>query len=236
MITLLLLGMFPAVCCAEGAVCDRSSAMKQLLGSVIIRDYIIYDKMQTFAEAMDDLCARANESRPDQKFINLVVRSKKYETEAKTPKMRGLELQSASVHDILLTLERRKDLLFRICGNVVFVVGPGVPLRNSFSETYGKCRIMNEQLDSIFFPAVMFEKMDVVDVISFLREKTSRFSPDKKEVAVSHAFTGKEMEFLPPVTLDLRFVSLRELLDSICFVTGCAYAIHPDRIVFYFKK
>ena len=222
---------------AEGAAGTGNDAVVQLLRSVIIEDYVIYDRMQTFAEVMEDLCIRVDESRkPDQRPVNLVVRSKKYAGREKTPKMRGLEMPSASLYDILVTLEKRKDLLFRISGNVVFVVGPGVPLRNSFSETYGKCRVLNEQLDDIIFPIVNVEGFDIEGMIPFLREYISRFSPDGETVVISHTFTGREMEKMPPVTLNLRNVSLRGVLDCICFVTGCSYYIRPDKIVFFSKR
>ena len=64
---------------AEGAAGTGNDAVVQLLRSVIIEDYVIYDRMQTFAEVMEDLCIRVDESRkPDQRPVNLVVRSKKY--------------------------------------------------------------------------------------------------------------------------------------------------------------
>jgi hypothetical protein len=212
------------------------NAAVRTLRSVIIKDYIIYDNMQTFAEVMEDFRVRIAESCKSAQYVNLVVRSKKYATRAETPKMRGLEMPSASVYEILETLKERKDLLYRISGNVVFVVGPRVPLRKSFSETYGKCRVLNEQLDCIIFPAVDWVEADIKAIIHFLRESTSRFSPNGKGVLFSHAFAEKQIGHLPGVTLNLRNVSLRELLNSICFVTGWSYCIYPDKIVFFSKR
>ena len=120
-------------------------------------------------------------------------------------------------------------------GNIVYIVSPGVKMQLSFARVCGDCRFTQRKLDEIIFPEVIFDDVDFESVIDFLN-RGNYVAPDGEGVKVEWEADRKQRNKELYVTLTLRAVTLRELLDSICFVTGCSYDIRPDKVVFFSGK
>ncbi|MBE6358426.1 MAG: hypothetical protein E7057_04170 [Lentisphaerae bacterium] len=103
--------------------------LEKRLRAIKIPNYVLYDNMQTFAEAMDDLRAQANESRkPNERVINFVIRDVKHDDPAKAPKLAGYSPGETFLYDILAALKERGDLDFKLDDNAVIIVAKGLQL------------------------------------------------------------------------------------------------------------
>ena len=119
-----------------GAPVQKSgeSPMEKRLKSIVIPDFALYDKLQTFAEAMDELTRLAEEHDPQHRGINFVIRNKSYPNPKSAPKLAGYSPSKASVYDILTTLRDRGDLTFRLDKNAVIIAAKGVELEKMTVE------------------------------------------------------------------------------------------------------
>ncbi len=113
----------------EPIVKTGGNDMESRLRAIIIPNFVLYDDLQTFAQAMEDLRTQAIENQKDKsRVINFVIRDRIYPDPKKVPKLAGYSPGKASLYDILVALQERGDLSFRLDDNAVVIVASGVVL------------------------------------------------------------------------------------------------------------
>jgi hypothetical protein len=92
------------------------------------------------------------------------------------------------------------------------------------------------ELDSIFIDRVHLEKLEMPTVVDFLTEKMKELDPDHSGIKFILRLPGKSdpktLPFRPEISLDLRDVSVRDLLASICIQANLMYRVEADDVVF----
>ncbi len=107
----------------------EEDVLEKRLRNIKLANFVLYDNLQTFAEAMDDLRSQANGTlKANDRAINFVVRDNKYDDPKKAPKLAAYSPGEASVYDILVELQNRGDLSFKLDDNAVVIVAKGLPL------------------------------------------------------------------------------------------------------------
>jgi len=89
---------------------------------------VLYDDLQTFKEAVDDLRRQAEENDPAKRGINFVIRDIKHDDPKNAPKLAGYSPGKSSLYDILTELQERGDLSFKLDDNAVVIVAKGQQL------------------------------------------------------------------------------------------------------------
>ena len=124
--------------------------LEQILRNLYLPNYVLYDDLQTFSEAMEDLRAQVNESRkPTDRPINFVIRDVVYSDPSQAPKLAGYAPVRASLYDILTGLKERGDLDFKIEENAVIIVARGVQLEGITTEIFRYSMAGNESVESL---------------------------------------------------------------------------------------
>jgi len=214
-----ILGVIASVLFTAEPVFAGSAEYEARLRKIIIPNFVIYEDLHTFSEVTTELGKQAKENDPAG--INLIGRAGGGNAE-----IASYSAPKTSVYDILSDLQGRGDLDFRICENMVLVAPAKVKLKNIPPvKTVGDCRNMLKKMDETLFPAVDFVQIEMGAVLHFLRNRNTEI-----QISVIQSENSKE-KFL---TLELRNVTLRQLLDCICLLTGSRYEVMPGRIRFFY--
>lgn len=124
--------------------------LEQILRELSLPNYVLYDDLQTFSEAMEDLRAQVNDSRkPTDRAINFVIRDMVYADPSQAPKLAGYAPVKASLFDILTGLKERGDLDFKIDENAVIIVARGCQLEEMTTEIFRYSMAEGETVDSL---------------------------------------------------------------------------------------
>ena len=102
--------------------------LEKQLRAIIIPNFVLYDDLQTFKEAVDDLRRQAEENDPAKRGINFVIRDIKHDDPKNAPKLAGYSPGKSSLYDILTELQERGDLSFKLDDNAVVIVAKGQQL------------------------------------------------------------------------------------------------------------
>ena len=95
--------------------------------------------------------------------------------------------------------------------------------------------IVFEKLQKIMLPEVVFRDTPVCDALNAISEMSFRYdenaiSDENRGIKIVPQFGTNISHTIPPVTLETRFVSLRETLDAVTIMSGLSYIVHGNEI------
>jgi tetratricopeptide (TPR) repeat protein len=90
---------------------------------------------------------------------------------------------------------------------------------------------VKQRMENIVFPEVDFKDADIFTVIRYLLQNSRRYDPDFEGVAIVSAFTKKQADGVPKITIKRTNISLANLLDDICRDAGMKYRIEQGMAV-----
>ncbi len=201
-------------------------ALEQILRNLYLPNYVLYDDLQTFSEAMEDLRVQVNEaqaSKQNARPVNFVIRDIVYSDPAQAPKLAGYAPNRASVYDILTGLKERGDLDFKIDENAVIIVARGLQLEamttESFRYSMGGSESIESLTSALLGAGVTIDKNNGASITynPVLNEVISRNTPtNQRKIATWLAEHGDQGD--PMVQIMFKFIEVSQNdLDELGF-------------------
>lgn len=169
---------------------EESGELEKRLKEIMIPNFVLYDKLQTFAEAVDDLRNQTLENDPQRRGINFVIRDAKYTDPNNIPKLAGYSPGKSSLYDILVELQERGDLKFKLDDNAVVIVAKGVKLEKMTTKVFSFGMSPGETAETLkealkAGAQVTFDEGSSITLVPVRSEVISRNTPSNQRLIES---------------------------------------------------
>lgn len=208
------------------------------LNSIVLRNVDL--KKADMPVVLDYLTKKSREFDPEHVGIRFALESSPLpvETPAGWPNgdlapdrrpLVSLSFPEMPLEFLLNIITGLTDLRYKfVNGGVIFS-----PTHTEEQRRVNKAVIL-EKLNRVIVPKVVFEKMDIFNVLDFLRNKSEELDPDHTAINFQAyvPFEKTTPPFIREVSLNLQNVSLSDLLSAIHKQTYLEYTITSEGVFF----
>ena len=200
----------------------EAGELEKQLRAIIIPNFVLYDKLQTFKEAVDDLRRQAEENDPSQRGINFVIRDIKHADPKNAPKLAGYSPGKSSLYDILSELQERGDLSFKLDDNAVVIVAKGQQLEKMNVQVFSFALSPDDTAESLMEnlksgAQVTFAPGASLTLSQVRNEVISRNTPANQR-KIEHWLANNSEKGTPMVQLMFKFLEVSQNdLDELGF-------------------